>query len=117
MRQIVITKVGPPETLKLRESADPQVQSGEIRIRARAIGINFADIMARLGLYPDAPKLPAVVGYEVSGEVDAIGAGVSRFKPGDKVIGLCRFGGYSDVVVLPEAQVFRLPAGFSFEEG
>src|SRR5262245_16990096 len=73
MRQVWITRVGPPETLELREAPDPSPGPGEVRIRVRASGINFADIMARLGLYPDAPKLPAVVGYEVAGDVDAVG--------------------------------------------
>jgi NADPH:quinone reductase-like Zn-dependent oxidoreductase len=59
--------------------------------------------------------LPAVVGYEVAGVVDAVGAGVSRTKPGDRVIGLCRFGGYADVVVVPEGQVFAVPERLGFE--
>ena len=73
MRQVVITKAGPPEVLQVRESADPTAGPGQVRIRVKAAGINFADLMARLGLYPDAPKIPCVVGYEVSGVVDEIG--------------------------------------------
>ena len=117
MRQVWITKIGPPEVLKLEEAADPVAGPGEVRIRVKASGINFADIMARLGLYPDAPKLPAVVGYEVSGIVDQVGDGVSTFKTGDSVIGLCHFGGYSDTVVLKEAQIFPLPANLTFSQG
>ncbi|MGH7898765.1 MAG: alcohol dehydrogenase catalytic domain-containing protein [Candidatus Binatia bacterium] len=78
MRQIWITRVGPPEVLEIREAPDPTPKPGEVRIRVRASGINFADIMARMGLYPDAPKLPAVVGYEVAGDIDAVGEGVAR---------------------------------------
>jgi NADPH:quinone reductase and related Zn-dependent oxidoreductases len=59
-----------PEKLQLRESPDPSPAGGEIRIRVKASGINFADILARQGLYPDSPKIPCVVGYEVSGTVD-----------------------------------------------
>src|SRR5439155_15427462 len=70
MRQVWITKAGPPEVLQVRESPDPDAAAGQVRIRVRAAGINFADLMARVGLYPDAPKIPCVVGYEVSGVVD-----------------------------------------------
>ncbi len=73
--------------------------------------------MARVGLYPDAPKLPCVVGYEVSGVVDQIGEGVTGFELGERVMALCRFGGYSDVVALPSAQVLKLPERMSFEAG
>ena len=69
MRQVWITKVGSPEVLAVREAPDPQAKVGEVRVRVRASGINFADLMARVGLYPDAPKLPCVVGYEISGVV------------------------------------------------
>ncbi len=117
MRQVWITKAGPPEVLQVREAADPQPGQGEVRVRVRASGINFSDLMARVGLYPDAPKLPCVVGYEVSGTVDAIGAGVDDFASGDRVFGMPHFGGYSDVIALPAAQVFKMPAGMTFEQG
>ena len=117
MRQVVITKAGAPEVLQVRESADPVPQAGEVRVRVRAAGINFADLMARLGLYPDAPKIPCVVGYEVSGVVDEVGAGVTTCKPGDRVLAVPYFGVYSDVVVVPEAQAFVMPDEMTFEEG
>jgi NADPH:quinone reductase-like Zn-dependent oxidoreductase len=117
MRQVVITKAGPPEVLQVRESPDPAAGAGEVRIRVKASGINFADLMARLGIYPDAPKIPCVVGYEVAGLVDQVGAGVVGFAIGDRVIGMPRFGGYSDVIVVPTAQAFRMPDKMSFEEG
>ena len=116
MRQVWITRIGPPEVLELREASDPTPGPGQVRIRVRAIGINFADIMARLGLYPDAPKLPAVIGYEVAGDIDAVGSGVQR-APGEKVLALTRFGGYSDVVCVHEGQAIPLPPGMSYEEG
>jgi NADPH:quinone reductase-like Zn-dependent oxidoreductase len=116
MRQIWITRVGPPEVLELREAPDPVPHAGEVRVRVKASGINFADIMARLGLYQDAPKLPAVIGYEVAGDVDAVGEGVQR-TPGERVLGMTRFGGYSDVVCVPSAQAVPLPDGMSYEEG
>jgi synaptic vesicle membrane protein VAT-1 len=76
MRQIWISKAGPPETLVLKEAPDPNPRAGEARIRVEASGINFADVMGRMGLYPDLPKIPVVPGYEVAGRVDAVGEGV-----------------------------------------
>jgi NADPH:quinone reductase-like Zn-dependent oxidoreductase len=117
MRQVWITKAGPPEVLQVREAPDPEPKAGQVRIRVRASGINFADLMARVGLYPDAPKLPCVMGYEVSGTIDAMGPGVSGFAVGDRVVGMPRFGGYTDVLVVPTEQVFKMPAKMTFEQG
>jgi len=116
MRQVWITHVGPPEVLVLREAPDPAPNPGEVLIRIRASGVNFADIMARLGLYPDAPKLPAVVGYEVAGDISAVGDGVTH-SVGERVFAITHFGGYSDKICVPAAQVFSLPEGMSYEEG
>ncbi|MDB4943865.1 MAG: Synaptic vesicle rane protein [Labilithrix sp.] len=116
MRQIWITKAGPPEVLAVREAPDPVAGAGEVRIRVKAAGINFADLMARVGLYPDAPKIPCVVGYEVSGVVDAVGSGVTRVAVGDRVFGMPKFGGYTDTLVVKEAQAFRMPEAMTFEE-
>ncbi len=116
MRQVWITKRGGPEVLQVREAADPAPKEGEVRIRVAAAGVNFADVLARMGLYPDAPPLPTVVGYEVAGTVDAVGAGVAGFREGDRVGALTRFGGYADVVCVPVAQAFPLPAALSFEK-
>jgi NADPH:quinone reductase-like Zn-dependent oxidoreductase len=115
MRQVWITRPGAPHVLQVREAADPEAKPGEVRIRVRASGVNFADLMARVGLYPDAPKLPCVIGYEVSGEIDQIGPGVSGFELGERVMALCHFGGYSDVVTLPSAQVLKMHPRMSFE--
>jgi NADPH:quinone reductase-like Zn-dependent oxidoreductase len=116
MKQIFIVGHGGPEKLHLRESPDPSPAGGEIRIQVKASGINFADILARQGLYPDAPKIPCVVGYEVSGTVDTVGPGVDRTWVGRDVLALTRFGGYSDVVAVPEKQVFEKPASLSHEQ-
>lgn len=116
MKQIVITAHGGPEKLVLRDAPDPVPGAGTLRIRVHASGINFADVLARQGLYPDAPKPPCVVGYEVSGIVDAVGAGVGKDWFGKEVFALTRFGGYADAVVVPEAQVFARPAGLSHEQ-
>ncbi len=111
MRQVVITRYGKPDVLQLRQAADPTPGDGEVRIAVRASGVNFADVMARLGLYPDAPKPPVVVGYEVAGVVDALGAGVTAYRIGDRVLAMTRFGGYADRVVVPALFVFPIPEG------
>jgi NADPH:quinone reductase-like Zn-dependent oxidoreductase len=117
MRAVVITKHGGPEVLKVEERPDPPVGPGEVRIAVKAAGINFADLMARSGMYPDAPKIPCVVGYEVAGEVESVGPGVESHKVGDRVIGGTRFNGQAELVAVPEDQVFPLPKKLSFEEG
>ena len=116
MKQIWITRKGGPEVLELREAADPSPKAGELRIRVRAAGVNFADVMARLGFYPDAPKLPCVVGYEVAGTIDAVGEGVPASRVGERAVSFTRFGGYSDVVCVPADQAMAIPAQLSFSE-
>ncbi len=85
----------------------------EVRIAVRAIGVNFADVLARVGLYPDAPRPPAVVGYEVAGVVDAVGHAVEGRREGDRVLALTRFGGYSTSVVVPAAHALSVPSRLS----
>jgi len=117
MKQLCIPRYGPPEVLTVREVPDPPVTPGAVRIRVAAAGINFSDLLARQGLYPDAPKPPCVVGYEVAGIVDAVGDGVGTPRVGERVVALTRFGGQSELVVAPAALVFALPAGWTFEQG
>jgi len=116
MRQVVIPRFGTPDVLEMRQLPDPSPGAGDLRIRIRAAGINFADILARLGLYPDAPKPPMVVGYEVAGKVDEVGRDVVGFAPGDRVLALTRFGGYADTVIVPAAQAFHFPDDLSDSE-
>jgi NADPH:quinone reductase-like Zn-dependent oxidoreductase len=116
MRQIWISRPGPPDVLQVREAPDPEPKPGEVRIRVRAAGINFADLMARVGLYPDAPKIPCVVGYEVSGTVDRIGAGVTALREGDRVFAMPKFGGYTDTLAVAAGQVIRMPEAMTFED-
>jgi synaptic vesicle membrane protein VAT-1 len=116
MKQVWIIATGGPENLQLREAPDLQPQAGELRIRVRASGVNFADILARKGLYPDAPKLPAVVGYEVSGTVDAVGPQADTGWIGKEVFALTHFRGYADAVVVPQTLTFEKPAALSFEQ-
>jgi NADPH:quinone reductase-like Zn-dependent oxidoreductase len=109
MRQVVITRYGPPDVLEASDAPDPTPGDDDIRLRVRAAGVNFADILARLGLYPDAPRPPMVVGYEVAGHVDAVGRNIVGFAVGDRVVALTRFGGYADTVVVPAFQAFHFP--------
>jgi NADPH:quinone reductase-like Zn-dependent oxidoreductase len=117
MRAVVIPRHGGPEVLEVRERPDPLVGPGEIRVAVRAAGINFADLMARSGTYPDAPPLPSVIGYDVAGEVESVGEGVTSFKVGDRVLGGTRFGGYAELVTVGEGQILPLPEALSFEQG
>jgi len=116
MRQIWITKAGAPEVLKVREAPDPEAGEGQVRVRVKAAGINFADLMARVGMYPDAPKIPCVIGYEVSGTIDQVGKGVTDLAIGDRVFAMPRFGGYTDTLVVGGQQVIKMPAKMTFEE-
>ena len=117
MKQVVITRYGPPEVLQVREAPDPEPGPGEVRIRVAAAGINFSDLLARMGLYPDAPKPPMVMGYEVAGTVDRLGAGVSTPHVGSRVVASTRFGGQSELAVAASDNVFGLPDDWSFEQG
>src|SRR3954454_24268432 len=109
MRAVVLTGTGGPEVLRVQERPDPALAPGEVRIAVRAAGINFADTMARVGLYPDAPKAPCVLGYEVAGEIEAVCDGVSGHRVGDRVLAGPRFGGQAELVTVPEGQVLPLP--------
>jgi NADPH:quinone reductase-like Zn-dependent oxidoreductase len=117
MRAVVITKHGGPEVLQVEERPDPPVGPGEVRIAVKAAGINFADTMARTGLYPDAPPLPCVVGYEVAGEIESVGEGVEDHKPGDRVVAGTRFNGQAELVTVRSDMAYPLPSKLSFEEG
>ena len=117
MRAVVISRHGGYEVLRVQERPDPPVGEGEVRIAVRAAGINFADLMARAGVYPDAPAPPCVVGYEVAGEVESVGDGVEGFAVGDRVLAGTRFNGYAELVNVPVGQVLPLPDALTFEQG
>jgi synaptic vesicle membrane protein VAT-1 len=116
MRAVWITKSAGPGALEVRETADPEPGPGQVRIRVRAAGLNFAEVMAAQGLYPDAPKPPCVVGYEVAGVIDAPGDGARGHAAGQRVLALTHFGGHADVVCVPAEQVLPMPDAMSFEK-
>jgi NADPH:quinone reductase-like Zn-dependent oxidoreductase len=117
VKAVVITRHGGPEVLRVEDRPEPAVRPGEVRITVRAAGINFADLMARSGIYPDAPSPPCVVGYEVAGEVESVGEGVDSYSVGDRVLAGTRFGGYAELVSVPADQVLPLPDALGFEQG
>jgi NADPH:quinone reductase-like Zn-dependent oxidoreductase len=117
MKAVVLTGHGGPEVLQVQEWPDPPVGPGDVRIAVKAAGINFADTMARVGLYPDAPKTPCVLGYEVAGEIESVGEAVDGHKVGDRVMAGTRFGGQAELVSVPADQALPLPKKLSFEQG
>jgi len=117
MRAIVTTRNGDVRVMKVETRPDPVPATGEVLIRVKAAGLNFADILARQGLYPDGPPKPCVMGYEVSGVIEAVGEGVDSGIVGEPVIAMTRFGGQAELVSVPDAQVFEKPAELSFEQG
>ncbi|MCA1577814.1 MAG: medium chain dehydrogenase/reductase family protein [Acidobacteria bacterium] len=110
------TGTGGIEVLKVQEKPDPKPRAGEIAIRVRAAGLNFADILSRQGLYPDSPPKPCVMGYEVSGVIEEVGEGINPSFVGKSVAAMTRFGGQSDLVVVKATQVFDKPADLTFEQ-
>ena len=118
MRAVVITRHGGPDVLQVQDRPDPAPpEPGEVAVDVRAAGVNFADTMARVGFYPDAPKVPSVVGYEVAGVISAIGEGVDGVAVGDRVMAGTRFGGYAERVVVGARDVVPLDDRLSFEQG
>src|SRR5436190_20433397 len=112
MRVVVIPEHGGPDVLRVEERPEPPVPPGHVRVDVAAAGVNFADTMARTGLYPDAPKPPAVVGYEVAGTVTEVAPdveGVGWVGIGSRVMAGTRFGGYASQAVVPAGAVVPLP--------
>jgi NADPH:quinone reductase-like Zn-dependent oxidoreductase len=116
MRQVVTTKNGGVEVLQLQEKPDPHAGAGEVVVGVRAAGLNFADILARQGLYPDGPRKPCVMGYEVAGVVEEVGDGVALDLVGMPVVAMTRFGGQSEKVLVQERQLFEKPDSLTFEQ-
>ncbi len=116
MKAIVFDKVGGPEVMHLADVPKPEVKPGTVLVKARAIGINFADTRFRQGQYLVQPKLPDTPGLEVSGVVEAVGEGVSNVKVGARVAALGSKA-YAEYALAPAAQVIPLPDSISFEQG
>jgi NADPH:quinone reductase-like Zn-dependent oxidoreductase len=117
VRALVITEHGPPDVMRVQERPDPEPGPGQVRVRVWAAGVNFADLLARVGLYPEAPKPPCVVGYEIAGDVDALGEDVKGIELGQRVMGGSRFGGYAQLAVTGADSLVPMPDGWSYAEG
>jgi NADPH:quinone reductase-like Zn-dependent oxidoreductase len=123
MRAMVVGRYGPPEVFETREMPDPQPKPGEVVVRVKAIGVNFADLLQRMGLYPGTPKPPFVPGLEIAGVVEKVADGGGRsgetdsLRRGDAVATFMQFNAYSEWVAVPARHAYRLPAGMSFEDG
>lgn len=116
MRQIVTTTTGGIDVLKVQQKPDPTPRDDQVLIRVRAAGLNFADILSRQGLYPDSPPKPIVMGYEVSGVVEAAGKEVNSSFVGKSVAAMTRFGGQSELVAVKATQIFEKPDKLTFEQ-
>jgi NADPH:quinone reductase-like Zn-dependent oxidoreductase len=120
MRAVVIRQYGPPNVLELKDLPDPQPKPGEILIRVKTIGVNFADLLARIGSYPSAPKPPFVPGLEVAGIVERVDTSRATdsdsLRPGDAVAAVTPFNAYAEWVTVPAQHAFRLPPGITFDE-
>jgi len=115
--RIVITRVGGPEVLEIRPFVPAPPAPGEVVLEVGAVGLNFADIACRLGLYQAAPPIPFVPGLEVAGVVVARGEGVDRPAVGERVIAVTRFGGYTTRLNVAAELTRPLPEGWSFAQG
>lgn len=116
MRQVVTTRTGGFDVIKVEQRPDPEPGAGDVVVRVRAAGLNFADVLARQGLYPDAPPMPCVMGYEISGVVEKLGEGVNSSLAGKSVVALTRFGGQSELVSVKATQMFEKPPDLTFEQ-
>src|SRR5579864_6711479 len=121
MRAMVVRRYGPPEVFEAQQVPDLQPKAGEVLIRVKAIGINFADLLQRMGVYPGSPKPPFVPGLEVAGVVEKVADGAKpasgdELRPGDAVVAFTHFNAYAEWVTVPAPLAYRIPSGMSFED-
>ena len=110
MKAIYLVKKGPAaKAFEIRETDIPSPSDMEVLIKVQAFGLNFADVLARLGLYPDAPKMPAILGYDVVGQIESLGKDVKDLKVGDRVTAMTRFGGYAEYAITDYRGVAKIP--------
>lgn len=122
MRALVVRRYGPPNVFELQQLPDPQPKAGEVLIRVKTIGVNFADLMQRMGIYPGSPKPPFVPGLEIAGVVEKTADGGKggegeALRVGDAVMAFTDFRAYAEWAAVPATQVHRLPPGMRFEDG
>jgi len=117
MRRYLVHRHGGPEVLRLTDAAEPEPAPGEVRVATRAIGINFADLIQRVGHCPRQPPMPFTPGMEAAGVVDAVGPGAPAELLGRRVMAVPIYGSHAEKFCLPAAYVMDLPDWASFEEG
>uniref|UniRef100_A0A131XLP1 Putative vesicle amine transport protein n=1 Tax=Hyalomma excavatum TaxID=257692 RepID=A0A131XLP1_9ACAR len=116
MRAIVLTGFGGLKTVKVLKKPEPAAAEGELLIRVKACGLNFLDLMVRQGALDNLPKTPFIMGFECSGEVEAVGEGVTDFKVGDRVAALTEYKAWAELVTVPAKHAYILPATMSFDD-
>ena len=116
MKAMLSNAPGGPDTLTLEEVEAPDPGEGEVRIRVHACGVNYPDTLIIADKYQFRPDRPFSPGGEISGEIDAVGAGVTNFEPGDRVIGLTAWGGMAEQVVAPVRKCVPMPDGMPFDD-
>ena len=116
MKSVILTKYGAPEVLEVKEFENPEPLDNQVRIKVHYAGINFAEIMARMKLYPGGPKPGSVLGGEVSGVIDKIGEDIQGLSIGEKVMGLSLSGSYSSQVCIDTNSIIPLPNNFKLDE-
>src|SRR6266403_5127215 len=116
MRAVICRAWGAVDDLRVEEVAVPAPGPDDVLIAVKATAVNYADALMTAGRYQTRPNLPFSPGLETAGVVAACGAGVTRLKPGDRVMAILAYGGLAEMAIAPEAETFAIPAGMSFEE-
>lgn len=116
MRAVVLTGFGGFKNVKILKKPEPVPQTGEVLIRVKACGLNFQDLMVRLGAIDSPPKTPTILGFECAGEVEAVGEEVEGFKVGDRVVALPEFRAWSELVAVPTKYVYHIPEEMTFQD-
>src|SRR5262245_41710312 len=114
--RIVVTHYGGPDALQVIEEECPEPKSGEVRVRVLAAGVALPDVMARQGIHPETPKVPYTPGWDLVGEVERLGNGVSGFEPGQIVAAMPIHGAYSEFVCMPGSEMVPVPSGLDAAE-
>lgn len=116
MRAVTLTGFGGFKNVKILKKPEPSPQAGEVLIRVRACGLNFQDLMVRLGAIDSPPKTPTILGFECAGEIEAVGEEVEGFKVGDRVVALPEFRAWSELVAVPTKYVYQIPDEMTFQD-
>jgi len=117
MKAAFVTRHGGPGVLRIREAPVPRPEPTQVLVRVRAIGLNFADVFSRLGVYPNTPRVPFIPGLEFSGDVVEMGQEVRLFKGGERVMGYSRNGSHAEYVAVNERLTMEMPPSMTYEEG